>query len=214
MGCVSSKAISVNDNHIRNMIPSPPDPKEENIKTDVGPLGTQRSKKIFDECTDDKCDNTITTSVSLSTSANDNDTEKQIVEINKTIDELKRRQSFGRNNSPDDLPIDKNEDYHLSWTKRRNSEKQKTYFMNYKRDIAHGELQKRISLRSAVHSKCPTCGDLGPETSDQYYTFYLIVPSVITKTKCRRCNVYFSFEYMGAVKSIEQAIGLIMDEDI
>jgi len=86
--------------------------------------------------------------------------------------------------------------------------------MNYKRDIARSELKKRISLRSAVHSKCPICGDLGPETSDQYYTFYLIVPNIITKTKYRRCNVYFSFEYMGAVKSIDQAIGLIMYEDI
>ena len=102
----------------------------------------------------------------------------------------------------------------MSWTERRNSEKEKTSFSKYKIDQARTELHKRFSLRTAVHSKCPTCGDLGPETSNQYYTFYLVVPSIITKTKCHRCNVYFSFEYVGMVKSLGDAINLVLDEEL
>lgn len=103
---------------------------------------------------------------------------------------------------------------HLSWHKRRNSEKEKYDFVKHKTEQAKSELQKRLSLRTVVHSKCPICGDLGPETSNQYYTFYLVVPNIETKTKCRRCNVHFSFEYVGLVKNLNDAVNLILDEEL
>jgi hypothetical protein len=194
--CTSTEKISMNENHINNMVhPSEPKTSDQiNEKT----LTTQKSQKIIEELLDDP--KTLTTSVSISTTEKER---RPSIEINR----------LEHQNSARQINIDNNDDYNLSWSKRRNSEKQKAYFMNYKRDIAHEELKKRISLRSAVHSKCPICGDLGPETSYQYYTFYLIVPNIITKTKCRRCNVHFSFEYVGMVKSLNDAISLILDEE-
>jgi len=102
----------------------------------------------------------------------------------------------------------------ITWGERRNSEKEKASFTKFKTDQAKAELQKRYSLRTVVHSKCPTCGDLGPETSNQYYTFYLVVPTIECKTKCRRCNVHFSFEYVGMVKSHADAVNLVLDEEL
>lgn len=75
------------------------------------------------------------------------------------------------------------------------------------------ELQKRIITRTPIHSKCPVCKNIGLEISDQYYTFYLVVPSVICKTKCQKCNEFYSFEYIGMVKTFDELVCFITDED-
>ena len=100
----------------------------------------------------------------------------------------------------------------VSWSERRNSNKEKDVFMKDRIKLARIELGNRISYRGYVNSKCPRCCDLGPDRSNQYCGYYLIVFDVDTKTKCRRCNVPFSFEHYGVVKSIEEAVNMIIDE--
>jgi hypothetical protein len=110
--------------------------------------------------------------------------------------------------------IPSNHEYNrkLSWGERRNSNKEKDVFMKDRIKLARLELGNRISYRGIVKSKCPNCGDMGPDHSNQYCGYYLIVFDVITKTKCRRCNINFSFEHYGVVKSVEDAINMIVDE--
>jgi len=65
--CTSTEKISVNENHINNMV-HPTEPKTSdqiNEKT----LTTQKSQKIIEELLDDP--KTLTTSVSISTTEND-----------------------------------------------------------------------------------------------------------------------------------------------
>jgi hypothetical protein len=189
-GCMSAP-ISVSDQEIRNMV-KPPEPK---TVVEVPNLSAQKSKKIIEDCLDD-----VTQTTSENTT-NESEIINQIAENAPS-----RRNSLATNRAPDES--------NLTWSERRNSEKEKASFAKYKIDRARGELQKRLSLRTVTHSKCPVCGDLGPETSNQYYAFYLIVLSVICKTKCRRCNVYFSFEYVGMVKSLQEAVNLVLDEEL
>jgi hypothetical protein len=186
-----SAPISVSDQEIRNMV-KPPEPK---TVIEVPNLQAQKSKKIIEDCLDD---------VTQTTSENTINESEIINQI--AANTPSRRNSLATNRAPDES--------NLTWRERRNSEKEKASFAKYKIDRARGELQKRLSLRTVTHSKCPTCGDLGPETSNQYYAFYLIVLSVICKTKCRRCNVHFSFEYVGMVKSLQEAVNLILDEEL
>ncbi len=197
MGGCTSAPISITDKQIRENF-GPPEPKIS--------VPENKSQKVIEECLDK--DDLQTTTASIS-SQEETVNEPEIIH--------QRKPSYGviRSNSVRVInPPEPDEDIHLSWGKRRNSEKEKYQFVKYKTEQAKIELQKRLSLRTVVRSKCPTCGDLGPETSNQYYTFYLIVPSIITKTKCRRCNVPFSFEYVGHVKSINDTINLILDEEL
>lgn len=207
MGGCTSAPISVSDQEIRN-IAKPPEPK---IVVEIPNLQTQKSKKIIEDCLDD---------VTQTTSENTINESEIINGCHQMEDDnnRSRRNSLATNHQPADE--NNRQISHISdentftWSERRNSEKEKVSFTKYKIDQAHGELQKRLSLRNTTHSKCPVCGDLGPETSNQYYTFYLVVPSIVCKTKCRRCNVYFSFEYIGMVKSLHEAVNLVLDEEL
>lgn len=100
----------------------------------------------------------------------------------------------------------------LSYTERRNSQKEKNIIIKDQTKLARIELGRRMSYRQVIHSKCTRCGDLGPEHSNQYYGYYLVVPDINTKNKCRRCNLYFSFEHFGVVKSVDDAITMIIEE--
>lgn len=204
MGCVSSQPISISDQTF-----NPPEPK---ITTAEIITFKTKSAKVLEECLD---------SVTESSTIN----ESEIIPVPDNgclypVNHNSRRNSLATNQRPviELIPIVESvpiiEPNNMSWSKRRNSEKEKMSFAKFKTDQAKAELQKRCSLRTVVHSKCPTCGDLGPETSNQYYTFYLVVPSIVCKTKCRRCNVHFSFEYVGMVKSHADAVNLVLDEEL
>ena len=193
-GCMSAP-ISVGDREIRNMV-RPPEPK---TVVEIPSLQAQKSKKIIEDCLDDRCQHLVVDhDVTQTTSENTINESEIISHFHSNL--------LATNRLPDEST--------LTWSERRNSEKEKASFAKYKIDRARGELQKRLSLRNVTHSKCPVCGDLGPETSNQYYAFYLIVLSIICKTKCRRCNVYFSFEYVGLVKSLTDAVNLVLDEEL
>jgi hypothetical protein len=99
-----------------------------------------------------------------------------------------------------------------TWTERRNSNKEKDTIIKQRNKAARLELGRRINYRTAIYAKCMRCGDMGPDHSNQYCGYYLIVPEIHTKSKCRRCNIPFSFEHYGVVKSIEEAIEMIIDE--
>lgn len=198
--CISTQQISINDRTINNMT-IPPEPKETFV--------TQKSRAII-ETDDDLC--TTVASVADESVIHNNSrrnsesriTEQQIV--CEVIHQVEEKYIENKHEQKD-------KDYDLSWRQRRNSDKEKLKFINNKVDEAKIELRRRLSTKSSYNSKCPRCGDLGPEQSNQYYTFYLIVPSVTCNTKCRRCNIHFSFEYVGAVKSFDQAVCFILDED-
>ena len=218
MGGCTSAPISVSDQEIRN-IAKPPEPK---IVVEIPNLQTQKSKKIIEDCLDDVTQTTSENTINESEIINgchqmedDNNRSRRnsLATNHQPADENNRQISHisDENNRQISHISDENT---FTWSERRNSEKEKVSFTKYKIDQAHGELQKRLSLRNTTHSKCPVCGDLGPETSNQYYTFYLVVPSVVCKTKCRRCNVYFSFEYIGMVKSLHEAVNLVLDEEL
>lgn len=204
--CTSAQTISIND-HVIDRMTRPPEPKESFV--------AQKSKAIL-ESNDDLC--TTVASVADESVMHNNSqrnsesrvTEQQIVPVDH-IENGKKDKSIHLIDQTENKNL-KN-DYNLSWRQRRNSNKEKLKFVNNKVDEAKAELRRRLSVKSSYNSKCPRCGDLGPEKSNQYYTFYLIVPSVTCKTKCRRCNIYFSFEYIGFVKSFDQAVCFILDED-
>lgn len=201
MGGCTSVPISITDKQIHETF-GPPNPKISVPETIV----RNKSQKVIEECLDKGDLQTTTASIS---SQEETINEPEIIHQLQSSYGVIRSDSMRVINQPEP-----DKDIHISWGKRRNSEKEKSQFVKYKTDQAKVELQKRLSLRTAVHSKCPTCGDLGPETSNQYYAFYLVVPSIVTKTKCRRCNVPFSFEYVGLVKSTAEALNMILDEEL
>ena len=101
-----------------------------------------------------------------------------------------------------------------SWKDRRNSQKEKETYYKRKTKEARIELGKRITHRATVNVKCTKCGDIGPESSNQYCGFYLLVNEIDTKTKCRRCNIPFSYRHIGVVKTINEVINEIIQESL
>lgn len=99
-----------------------------------------------------------------------------------------------------------------TWMERRNSQREKDNYVKRKTREARIELEKRITYRNIVSIKCPKCGDIGPEQCNKYYGFYLLVNELRLDTKCRRCNVNFSYEHVGVVKTINNAINEIIQE--
>lgn len=100
-----------------------------------------------------------------------------------------------------------------TWTERRNSEKEKHNFSKQKIEMAQLELQRRYSVGLNTNSRCPVCGNIGPDSSNQYYTFYLIVPAIVSKSKCKQCDINYSFKYIGLVKTEAEALELILNEE-
>lgn len=115
-----------------------------------------------------------------------------------------------RNNTMTDT--DEKSRQSISWSERRNSQKEKDIIFSTKFSEARIELGKRLSYRNRIYAKCTRCGDLSTESSNNYYGYYLIVTEINTKAKCRRCNLHFSFEHFGVVKSVEEIIDMIIEE--
>jgi predicted Zn-ribbon and HTH transcriptional regulator len=76
------------------------------------------------------------------------------------------------------------------------------------------ELESRLHTHIKISIKCPTCGDLGPDSSDKYYGYHLVVNDMQSKSKCRRCGVNFSYKHIGSVKTKGEILSLILEESI
>lgn len=110
----------------------------------------------------------------------------------------------------DNVIIDKKNK--ITWIERRNSYREKESITKYFDRVAHIELEKRLIYRSIVFAKCPSCGEDGPDSCNKYCGYWLVVPEIQTKNKCRKCDIAFNYEHFGLVKNISDMIDMIAEE--
>jgi hypothetical protein len=102
--------------------------------------------------------------------------------------------------------------HRVSWAERRNSQREKDFIIQTHHRDAKIQLENAITYKSYINSKCPVCNAEGPDGSNRYYGFYLVVDAIITKATCKKCNIKFTFQHFGVVKTEEELFNAFLKE--